>query len=71
MTDAFCFLGHTRQAMECPACGEAAHPGKVAKIEHWRWYRSRTSSKRIRAAIDEHLAILIAEVESRGQRMTL
>lgn len=49
-----CVLGHTRRAMECPACGEAA-TGEAASDEHWRWYRSRTSSKRIKALIDEHL----------------
>jgi len=52
----FCFLGHLRQAMECPACGEAAQPGWKAKPEHWKWYRGRTSSKRIKAALDAYFA---------------
>ena len=49
-----CALGHTQRAYECPACGQAA-TGQTASLEHWRWYRGRTSSKRIKAAIDEHL----------------
>lgn len=50
----FCYLGHTSRAYECPACGETV-TGKKATLEHWRWYRKRTSSKRIKAAIDAHL----------------
>jgi hypothetical protein len=50
-----CALGHTRRAYECPACGELV-TGEAASLEHWRWYRDRTSSKRIRALIDERLA---------------
>jgi hypothetical protein len=49
-----CVLGHTQRAQECPSCGEAA-TGKKATLEHWRWYRTRTSSARIRALVDEHL----------------
>jgi hypothetical protein len=45
MKDVVCVLGHTRQAMECPACAEEA--GDVPSLEHWRWYRNRTSSKRV------------------------
>ncbi len=55
MSLVFCSLGHTQQAHECPACGEAA-TGVKASLEHWRWYRSRTSSKRIKAAVDAFLA---------------
>ena len=40
--------------MECPACGEAL-TGKKASLEHWRWYRGRTSSKAIRDGIDAYL----------------
>ena len=47
-----CWLGHSYRAYECPACGELAVPGTVATEEHWRWYRGRTSSKRIKALID-------------------
>lgn len=52
-----CVLGHTKRAMECPSCGEAA-TGEKATVEHWRWYRTRTSSKRIKDLIDKHLAAL-------------
>ena len=57
MTDApsNCVLGHTRRAYECPSCGEVATPGVKATLEHWRWYRGRTSSPRVKALIDEHL----------------
>lgn len=51
---AFCSLGHTAIAYECPACAEAK-TGKPVSIEHWRWYRNRTMSKRIKALVDEHL----------------
>lgn len=47
-----CALGHTQKAYECPACCEAA-TGQQAPPEHWRWYRGRTSSKRIKALVDE------------------
>lgn len=50
-----CALGHTRLAYECPACSEAKD-GKPASEEHWRWYRSRTSSKRIKERIDSRAA---------------
>lgn len=46
-----CWLGHTWRSYECPACGELA-TGNVATEEHWRWYRTRTSSKRIKGLID-------------------
>ena len=59
-----CHLGHTRRAMECPACGEMAVPGWTAKLEHWRWYRGRTSSKRVRALVDAHLAALEGEPDA-------
>jgi hypothetical protein len=44
-----CELGHTQKAMECPACSGSDD------LAHWRWYRSRTSSKRIKALIDTHM----------------
>lgn len=56
MRNVVCVLGHTQRAMECPACGEA-FTGLTAKPEHWRWYRERTSSKRIKAALDQLLAL--------------
>lgn len=46
---AACFLGHTQKAKECPACSGSTDP------EWWKWYRGRTMSKAIKAAIDEHL----------------
>lgn len=49
-----CELGHTQRAHECPACGEAV-TGDPASLEHWRWYRGRTSSKRIKALVDERI----------------
>ena len=55
---AACSLGHTHQAMECPACAEAK--GETTSVEWWRWYRGRTSSKRIKALVDEHLRTVIA-----------
>jgi hypothetical protein len=51
---AYCALGHARIAYECPACTEA-HSGNVAPIENWKWYRNRTSSKRIRALVDDYI----------------
>lgn len=54
MRTARCILGHTRRAYECPSCGEAV-TGQVASLEHWRWYRGRTSSKKVKALIDQHL----------------
>lgn len=51
---AVCSLGHTQKAYECPACAEAA--GETPLLEHWRWYRGRTSSKRIKALINQRLA---------------
>lgn len=54
MSAALCSLGHTQRSYECPACGEAA-TGQTATDEHWRWYRGRTSSKRVKVLIDEHL----------------
>lgn len=50
-----CVLGHTQHAYECPSCGEVA-TGNKAPLEHWRWYRSRTSSKRVKALIDVYIA---------------
>lgn len=55
MRNVGCILGHRQRAYECPACGEEA-TGEAATLEHWRWYRGRTSSKRIKAAIDAILA---------------
>lgn len=49
-----CVLGHRRKAMECPGCAEAN--GSEASPAWWRWYRSRTSSKQVKAAIDARLA---------------
>ena len=54
-SEVVCRLGHRQQSMECPACSEARGLGEMT-IEHWRWFRTRTSSKRIKAAIDQHLA---------------
>lgn len=53
-SSAACVLGHTQRAYECPSCGEAA-TGEKASLEHWRWYRGRTSSKHVKALIDTHL----------------
>lgn len=49
MSAAVCALGHTRKAMECPACSGSTD------LAHWRWYKSRTSSKRIRAGVQAYL----------------
>ena len=74
MRNVVCALGHTSRAMECPACGEAAR--ETAPPEHWRWYRGRTSSKRIREAVDvilrirtasEKLGVVLAEQEKEQQ----
>jgi len=56
---AVCALGHTSRAYECPACSEAL-TGAKCPIEHWRWYRSRTGSKRIRDAVDRYLSAVAA-----------
>jgi hypothetical protein len=47
-------LGHLRRSMECPACAELSGAEKQPE-ETWRWFRTRTSSKRIKARIDERL----------------
>lgn len=49
-----CRLGHRQRSYECPGCSEALGLGE-APVEHWRWFRGRTSSKRVKAAIDEYL----------------
>jgi hypothetical protein len=49
-----CMLGHTRRAMECPACAELGGASPQPETS-WRWYRRRTQSKRIRSLIDERL----------------
>lgn len=49
-----CILGHRQTSLECPACSEALGLGQ-RPVEHWRWFRTRTSSKRIKGLIDEHL----------------
>jgi hypothetical protein len=54
-----CILGHSQRAYECPSCGEAA-TGEVAPLEHWRWYRTRTSSVKVKARIDEYLSAAVA-----------
>lgn len=54
-TTPVCELGHTQRSYERPACGEAHTIGEKASLEHWRWYRGRTSSKRIKALIDKRL----------------
>lgn len=41
-----CELGHTQKAMECPSCSGSLDSA------WWKWYRSRTSSKNVKAAID-------------------
>lgn len=46
-----CVLGHKRQAMECPACSEARGRGEMP-VEHWKWYRGRTSSITTKGRID-------------------
>lgn len=49
-----CRLGHRQHSYECPACAEAK--GHATTVQQWRWFRGRTSSKRIKGLIDEHLA---------------
>jgi hypothetical protein len=44
-----CSLGHTRKAMECPSCSGSTDPA------WWRWYRGRTQSAKVKAAINEWL----------------
>lgn len=43
---AVCVLGHKRKSFECPAC--ATQP---MERRAWHWYRSRTSSKRVKDAL--------------------
>lgn len=49
-----CMLGHKRRSYECPACAEAGGADSQTE-EAWRWFRKRTSSKRIKSLIDERL----------------
>jgi hypothetical protein len=49
-----CALGHKSHSYECPACAEER--GATTTLERWRWFRTRTSSKRIRGEIDDRLA---------------
>lgn len=44
-----CALGHTTKAMECPSCSG------TDDLEHWKWYKTRTSSKRVRALVQAHI----------------
>jgi len=53
-----CSLGHTRRSFECPACAET-HDGSPTTVDWWKWFRGRTSSKRIRA-------LVVAEIERRS-----
>lgn len=55
----FCELGHSQRAHECPACGQAS-TGQTASLEHWRWYKGRTSSKRIKALVDARIKAMTA-----------
>ena len=49
-----CIVGHRAHSYECPGCAEAN--GRPQDLEAWRWYRGRTSSKRIRAAVTAVIA---------------
>ena len=58
----FCALGHKSKAMECPACCEASSViNEKMPLEHWRWYRGRTSSKRIKALVSEEIGRRLGE----------
>ena len=52
--EAHCIVGHKQRAYECPGCTAAR--GTPCDLDHWRWYRTRTSSKRIRAAVTAIIA---------------
>lgn len=49
-----CELGHHVKAMECPACSG------TEDLAHWRWYKGRTSSKRIKPLVQAHIDRVIA-----------
>jgi hypothetical protein len=54
VAEAHCIVGHKQRAYECPGCTEAR--GTPCDLDHWRWYRTRTSSKRIRDAVTAVIA---------------